>query len=44
MDASTAASEALEKALLENAKAVDLAARMKVVNQSCKDCHVKFRD
>ncbi|TAJ03448.1 MAG: hypothetical protein EPO68_17320 [Planctomycetota bacterium] len=42
--ASTAAAEAFEKALLESASADVLAGHMKKLGQSCKDCHVKYRD
>jgi cytochrome c556/protein tyrosine phosphatase (PTP) superfamily phosphohydrolase (DUF442 family) len=44
LKAGITAAESLEKGFLENAQADELAARMKKLNQSCKDCHVKFRD
>jgi protein tyrosine phosphatase (PTP) superfamily phosphohydrolase (DUF442 family) len=42
--ASKDAAESLEKGFLESASHEELAARFKTLNQSCKDCHVKFRD
>lgn len=42
--ASRDAAEALEKGFLESATPEVLAARFKTLNQSCKDCHLKFRD
>ncbi len=44
MKAGIDAAEALEKGILDGAKSEELALRMKKLNQSCKDCHVKFRD
>lgn len=41
---SNEAADSLEKGLLEGASHEELGKRMKALNQSCKDCHVKFRD
>ena len=44
LKASTAAAEALEKGILDGASVADLGAKMKALNQSCKDCHGPYRN
>jgi len=44
LDASIESAESLEKGILDGAAALELSARMKSVNQSCKDCHAKYRN
>jgi len=44
LDESNALATALEDALAKGSPAADLGARMKKVQQSCKDCHAKYRD
>ena len=44
LDESNALATALEAELVKGAPAVDLSAHMKKVQQSCKDCHAKYRD
>lgn len=44
IDSSMSASDALEKSFLDEAPKDRLAADLKLLNQSCKDCHVKYRD
>ncbi len=44
LDKASSQASALEEAIVANKPAAELSQLFKVVGQSCKDCHVKYRD